>query len=763
MESFVFAAAIVTFALWFSWVILYGIGRGTLASLLRGIWILPIILAFFPETKFENLPRTLALKPLHILVDDSDSMLSRPEASSQIRGHVNDIKDECLRLGCSVKETKLSELSPLTREGFTPLSKVLESWMYGTSGEPWVLITDGGDYRPSSPWSNKYRNFGRDSLGKNRGLILGVNDQQLGNIWLELANAPTFSFADHPLELSVQLKRTRPELYRETVQIQVLSNNEMLTTVNATFGEEEDSIGISLPMMSLAKGHHLLTIKALPAAEEIALWDNVVHQAVEVLPNTIGVLHLLGSPSWDGRFLRRALKAEPKYDLISFFILRDPTDMHLVNERELSLIPFPVDRLFNEELPNFHLVVLQNFALSQFLESPYQRNLVNFVKNGGGLLFLGGPRALQPGDADNSSLSSILPFKVTGGGRGMARSLLGPLNGVSETGPYYDPNLGFNITLAEPNREQRDLANVFEDYARMLPSFASLGKLEGLHHVENVEFRDNAYTPLLMAERADGKKEPLVVASYPGKGRALWVFSDSFYKMGLSPGVGNSRDLYQDFISSSFDWLLRQELKKPLTVREFKLDNTVAGKLRWDLDYVGAAGKYLAEGGQFQIKICGQIVKPESYHIEQIGYENWEMSGVLTSNLGEGVRCEVEISGVHDAFGSVKANLATVVPYLLKDPEVPGSTQKLQQLAALTGAKLVTKPEKVSEAALGFLDEVTGRFGVSYPSRYRTVQDHFWILNQWWFYVMLLALPLEVITRRWPQLTSARRRTEAQV
>ncbi len=64
--------------------------------------------------------------------------------------------------------------------------------------------------------------------------------------------------------------------------------------------------------------------------------------------------------------MRRQLKLEPKYDLVSFYILRDPWDEQLVEERELSLIPFPVDKLFNEELANFKLVIMQNFSMKRF-------------------------------------------------------------------------------------------------------------------------------------------------------------------------------------------------------------------------------------------------------------------------------------------------------------------------------------------------------------------------------------------------------------
>ncbi len=757
MEGLVLATVLTAVGVWFAWVISYGVKRGSFATLLRGLWILPFALAFFPETRFENLPRTIALKPIHVLIDDSQSVVKDPVSKESMERYLNELRDECIRLGCALKEAKLSELSSETKDGYTPLSKVLESWFYSTAGEPWVVISDGGDYRPAQAWSSKFKGFGRDITGKERGLVIGLIKEDQGNLWLEGDETPLFSFADRPLEVGLTIKRTRDPLAKETVQIQVSSEDSVLATHNATFSEGETVLNLSVPLSSLPKGQHLLTIKALPSAEESALWDNVIHQSVEVLPNTIGILHLLGAPTWDGRFLRRYLKAEPKFDLISFFILRDPGDMQLTNERELSLIPFPVERLFNEELPNFHVVILQNFALYQFLESTYQKNLVEFVKNGGGLLFLGGPRALQPGDANNSSLSSILPFTTASASGGeFAGGFLGRLGEQDRSGPFYDAESRFRIALAEPTKEQKDLANIFDDFAKMIPQLSSLDNLKGLHHVENVKFKGSDHTPLLTAVTPSGDKVPLAVASYPGKGRALWVFSDSLYRMGLNPGDENSRDLYQNFMATSLNWLLRQELKKPLTIRHVAIDNSKGVNLIWSLNFLGTAGKYLRKEGDWQVRVCGQLVAPDAYQIEKTGFENWEMSGSLSTNLVGGAKCDVEIQGEHPAFGSVKARASAIAPEVLKDSEVLGSPQKLAKLVQLTGARFVTQKDK-SDALADYLDLVTGRYGVSYPSRFRTVQDHFWVLNKWWFYLLLLGLPLEVVVRRWPQLTSSKK------
>ena len=94
---------------------------------------------------------------------------------------------------------------------------------------------------------------------------------------------------------------------------------------------------------------------------------------------------------------------------------------------------------------------------------------------------------------------------------------------------------------------------------------------------------------------------------------------------------------------------------------------------------------------------------------------------------------------------------------MFTDEEVKGAPQKLDALAQLTKAK-ISQLESGFEPIREHLDLVTGRFGVSFPSRYRMIQDYYWILDEVWFYLLILALPLEVVVRRWSQLTSIRKK-----
>ena len=759
-EMFLYGGLLAAVLLWFGWSLHYGLGRGSLAVIFRVIWMVPLFLAFYPESRSVNLPRSVSLKQIYILEDDSASM-NRSQSDGRTfaetaAGFLENLRGECAKLGCNVKKTRLSDLNKKVAQGLTPLGESLESWIYQTGGEAWILLSDGGDSHPTNAWDRRLRDVGKGKNGLTRGMILGFKGGPAKNIWVETPEAPVISFENKPIEISVSVRREGDLSTEETVQLQIMTGEVVLSTANAAFRADEEVTTLIVPLPALPKGDHFLTIKALPTGEEVALWDNKVFRSVEVMSDTIGILHLLGSPSWDGRFLRRYLKAEPKYDLISFFILRDPGDMQMVNERELSLIPFPVERLFNEELPNFHTVIIQNFALYQFLEPSYQRNLVKFVNEGGGVLFVGGPRALQSTDIRNSPLASILPFAVEGQvGMGLPARLMVP-NQPSKTGPWYDENLPFRIKLADPTVQQRSLANVYEDWKDLGEYLEGFKGLKGLHHMENVRFRQDKYTPLLNAELADGRQIPLAVASYPGKGRALWIFSDSLFRLALNPPANGSREIYSDFLQSSLTWLLRQELKKPLIARGLRMNYTRNKGVDWSLSLIGPAAHFFKPGDQWSVVACGMKVPADQMVFEKAGPENVQLFGSMNVNVQRGRRCRVDIEGHHPSFGSVSTGIEVVIPEVIPDSEMMESAHKLRALGELTGAKTKILADASLAPVQDWLDKVTGTYGVSLPARIKTIRDFYWPLDRWWVWLLLLGLPAEVVTRRWPQLTSSR-------
>ena len=747
--------------LWGAWIIQLGYVRGTLAVLARTAWLLPLFLALFPRIYYKQIASAVALKPVYVLIDDSDSMKVAKEGKKSYLAKAQNILDfidkECAGLGCVTRPYYLSQIDDLTNKGYTPLFRAFSSWQYGLSAQPWVLMSDGGDYLPQVSYAGLLPGAPRAKGDEPTGLVVGFRVPEERNLWLKEDKTPIMAFAGKPFSLNVVVHRQLPQKIPETVQLQVVYDANVLATSNTSFAAGEDTLEVVMKVPPLAKGQYLLDVKVLPTAQERATWDNTIHRIVDVMPNTMGVLHLLGSPSWDGRFLRRYLKSEPKYDMISFFILRDPNDMQLTSERELSLIPFPRDRLFNEELPNFQGIVVQDFALYKFLLPSYQQNLVNYVKNGGSILFIGGSRALHAGDYENSDFAALLPFyPPTNKSRPAAfRDLMSD----DQDNGYlsYDENLEYKIAFASPTLEQRLLANVYDDWKGMENALVNQKGLKGLHHLEGVVFKKEGYTPLLEAKLRDGRTLPLAAASYPGKGRAIWIFSDSLYRMALSPGPYSSRGVYHDFFQYAMNWLMRRESKKTLAISDVIINSEPARENEFIVKLRGPATRHLKSGGIWQLSICGMAVDLNHVVMEAGGQDNWQIKGRLDQKIAGGTKCTADIEVQHPVFGSVKASLTTIVPQMFTDAQIKEAPNKLIDLASQGPARLVWEDDAENFKGIrSWLQKVTENHALSVPAQYETVKDHFWAMDQWWFWLLLLGHPIEIMVRRWPLLVSSR-------
>jgi hypothetical protein len=118
------------------------------------------------------------------------------------------------------------------------------------------------------------------------------------------------------------------------------------------------------------------------------------------------MLHVAVGPDWSLRTLRQKLKFWPNLDLLSYYILREATDDPRIPASELSLIEFPAEKLFGEQLPSFHGVIAQNFDFDQYLNPTDAENLLKYVQNGGRMVLQGGPLSFPE---ENSKLSALSP------------------------------------------------------------------------------------------------------------------------------------------------------------------------------------------------------------------------------------------------------------------------------------------------------------------------------------------------------------------
>ena len=723
--SILLATVFVSLAfLGWSWIKDLGIGRAGVAISCRLLWLSPLLLALFPEIVVTDVPNTFKKQTLHIFIDDSTSMQGAPRHQTQKMLHW--LQKRCLAIGCVVRPRYLSQLSQETYENYSPLSLVLDSWFAEVGTDPWLLFTDGGDFQPELAWSAVLPDQG----GNSKGMILGFTAEQEKNIWLEKIDSVPLAFENDKLFIHAHLKRSLTT-DKERVQVQVINDDKVIASQNTVFTTEMSTAETSIAVPPLMKGIHLLEIKLLPVSGEKDFWDNRRFMLLEVLPDTVGVLHLLGSPGWDGSFMRRYLKSEPKYDLVSFFILRDPWDSANVDERELSLIPFPVDQLFAQELENFKVLIIQNFSLYRFLKPEHQRNLVDFVLQGGALLFIGGPRALRQGDIINSPLREILPFSKEG-------------RKLTQQEDTYQADFAFELRFAAPSTAKRELASVFDDWLEMQEELLPFTTGQGLNRIT---VSGQEYTPLIMAKNAAGVELPLAVASYPGKGRAIWLFSDSFWRLAMS---GISRHSYHKFFHRAMTWLLKQDLNKPLLIKNFTLRRDRKLRVIWQLELHGAATKYFSLSRNWQIELCGQMLNQSELKLETLGSHRKLLRGEIKP--GDRDKCRVEITGSGKAFGSLQVASIAVLPVLHKDEEIGKSAVKLAELAAFLRVPLVTDTESFSNAIRKALTDWLGKDTIPTTTKKKTQKNHYWILSEPYYFLLLLFLPAEVLIRRWREI-----------
>src|SRR4029078_12602536 len=87
-----------------------------------------------------------------------------------------------------------------------------------------------------------------------------------------------------------------------------------------------------------------------------------------------------------------------------------------VPENQLSLISFPIDDIFLEELKNFDVVVLDDFPARAYLNPVSLERVRDFVRDGAGLAMFGGARSFDNGGYGDSALREVLPVELDGKG-----------------------------------------------------------------------------------------------------------------------------------------------------------------------------------------------------------------------------------------------------------------------------------------------------------------------------------------------------------
>ena len=279
--------------------------------------------------------------------------------------------------------------------------------------------------------------------------------------------------------------------------------------------------------------------------------NNVMPVVVRVVRDRIRVLQVAGSPSWDVKFMRRFLKGDPSVQLVSFFILRTHADVSVAyDDRELSLIQFPYERLFDQDLWTFDVVVFQNFDYQPYFGYQSRRlldNLREYVEEGGSLVMVGGDRSFSMGNYGGSPLAPILPVKLSGAS--------------------LDPDVAPFRPALTPQGARHPVTRLTADPDENEAWWGRLVPLDGTNRP--VGLVDGA-TSLLAhptATTPDGDPLPVLSVREVGKGRTMALTVDSSWRWSLAEAAeGRGNQAYLRFWKNALRWLMKDSTTARVSV-----------------------------------------------------------------------------------------------------------------------------------------------------------------------------------------------------
>lgn len=229
--------------------------------------------------------------------------------------------------------------------------------------------------------------------------------------------APKFGVVGEQAEYEILVED--PGFDGERARIELKLNGDVKTRFPITIGRP-----LSIPLEIERRGSNTVELTVQAVEGELTLNNNLFVSEIQGVRDRLRVLLVTGEPHNGGRAWRNLLKSDPALDLVQFTILTSRSKNTRAGERELSLIPFPRQQLFEDRLDEFDLIIFDQYerrSLSRrqgrsrpTIPPQYFQNIAHYVEDGGALLLATGPAFATQASLYRTPLVSILPARPTG-------------------------------------------------------------------------------------------------------------------------------------------------------------------------------------------------------------------------------------------------------------------------------------------------------------------------------------------------------------
>jgi uncharacterized membrane protein len=371
-----------------------------------------------------------------------------------------------------------------------------------------------------------------------------VGKEGLKDLAVEQVKVDDFAFVRNSMVVEVEIRGRG--FKGQTIPVVLRREGQTVASKSVTLKSEDDLQSLSFSISPDQTGRFVYTVSVPIYPDEAVTENNSRSFSLKVIRDRVRVLLVVGRPSWDERFLRALLRADANVDLVSFYILRTMSDEPQVrSDRELSLIPFPMEEIFDTKLDTFDVVIFQNFGYTdpQLSVSQYEKNLERYVYNGGGFAMIGGDHAFGEGRSNFPVLSQALPVEPAG---------------RSASVDIFKPRL-------TPEGLRHPVTAFSQGAANPEATWASLPGIPGA----NITRVKPGATVLLdhPFQSVEGRNAPVLALWEYGRGRSLALTLDSsWYWAFPAHAAGSPSRHYDRFWGNALRWLVRDPDLTTLTV-----------------------------------------------------------------------------------------------------------------------------------------------------------------------------------------------------
>ncbi len=363
-----------------------------------------------------------------------------------------------------------------------------------------------------------------------------VGQGALKDLAVENVKVDDFAFVRNSITVEVEVRGRG--FAGQQVPVVLRREGQIVASKALDLKSDDDRQTVSFTFTPDQTGRFVYTVALPTYPDEVVADNNSRSFVLKVIRDRIRVLYVVGRPSWDERFLRGLLRQDANIDLISFYILRTMSDDPMVRDpdRELSLIPFPLEEIFDTKLDTFDVVIFQNFGYTdpQLSIAQYERNLERYVNKGGALVMIGGDRSFGEGRAAFPTMGLALPVESVG------------LPASPE--PF--------VARLTPEGRRHPVTAISTGGAAIDDAWAQLPALPGANRVT---LKPGA-TALLEHPfvTVNGKNAPIVALWDYGRGRSLAMMVDASWMWAFtSHSKGSPNRSYDRFWSNALRWLVR--------------------------------------------------------------------------------------------------------------------------------------------------------------------------------------------------------------